>query len=178
MVHGIVQDLGGAIAVETPAEGGSRFVITLTELNEAAEESILENGLPTAPATHQCRHILVVDDDPAIIDLLRHFFERMGHRVRASVVATEALDWVRQGDQFDMVITDQMMPELTGIELARAIAELSPPTRVLLCSGRDDNIDYEDVAMAQIDGFVLKPFNLIELADTVECLLSEIATAD
>ena len=172
VVHGIVEDLGGTISVENGVQGGARFVIGLPEVAAAPQENRVAEPQPAdgSPPLHN-RHILVVDDDAAIVDLLRHFFERMGHRVSASTVSSEALGWIHQGESFDIVITDQMMPDVTGIELARTIAQSMPGTKVLLCSGRDDNIDYDDVAMAEIDGFILKPFNLIELADTVECLL-------
>jgi len=171
VVHGIVEDLGGTISVENGVQGGARFVIGLPEVAAAPESRVAEPRPADSPPSRHSRHILVVDDDPAIIDLLRHFFERMGHRVSASTDSSEALGWIRQGESFDIVITDQMMPDVTGIELARTIVQSMPGTKVLLCSGRDDNIDYDDVAMAEIDGFILKPFNLIELADTVECLL-------
>ncbi len=178
VVHGIVEDLDGTILVESPVEGGARFVVRLPEVVAATEESRVAESQPSLHLPPHSRHILVVDDDPAIVDLLRHFFERMGHRVSATTVSTEALGWVRKGEKFDIVITDQMMPEVTGIELARTVAESMPDAKVLLCSGRDDNVDYDEIAEAQIDGFILKPFNLIELADTVDCLLRGADAAD
>jgi CheY-like chemotaxis protein len=114
----------------------------------------------------------VVDDEPFIVEMLEAFFRRKGHRVSATTAATEALGWIRSGQPFDIVITDQMMPQLTGLELARTIAERLPGTKVLLCSGRDENIDHNEVAAARVAGFVLKPFDLIELADRIETLLA------
>ena len=96
-------------------------------------------------------------------------------RYAAAGNADEAFNLI-DAQEFDIVVTDQMMPGTTGIELARTVTTYMPDAKVLLCSGRDDNIDYDEVALARIDGVMLKPFNLIELADTVECLLSEVAS--
>ena len=177
VVHGIVEDLGGTITV-VPATvvGGSQFTLHLPETTVPVEESRVSESPLRDRVHHRGTRILVVDDDPAILDLLLHFFERMGYRVRATATPAEALDWIRQGERFDIVVTDQMMPGTTGIELARTVTTYMPDAKVLLCSGRDDNIDYDEVALARIDGVMLKPFNLIELADTVECLLSEVAS--
>jgi CheY-like chemotaxis protein len=171
VVHGIVEGMGGTIAVESPAEGGSRFVVRLPELASSPEETVAPKSIRPVEATVQARHILVVDDEPHIVELLRHFFERKGHRVSATTVPKEALGWIRKGERFDVVITDQTMPEVTGIELARAVAERMPDTKVLLCSGRDDTLDEDEIAAAHIDGFILKPLDLTELADTMQRLL-------
>ena len=173
VVHGIVEDLNGTIMVENVPEGGARFVIELPEALGTIQASHSENQPRPLPSTDQIRHILVVDDDVAIVEMLQHFFWRMGHHVSASTQPMEALGWVQEGKRFDIVITDQLMPGVTGTELARNITELQPETKVLLCSGRDDIIDYDEVAKARIDGFIRKPFNLIELANTVEALLRE-----
>jgi PAS domain S-box-containing protein len=167
----IVEHLGGTISVESPSEGGTRFVVRLPELASNEIETVAPKSLPPVQATVQAWHILVVDDEPHIVEVLRRFFERKGHRVSATTISKEALGWIRKGERFDLVITDQTMPEVTGIELARAIAECTPDAKVLLCSGRDDTLDEHDIAAAHIRGFVLKPLDLTELADTVERLL-------
>ena len=74
----------------------------------------------------------MVDDDPAIVKMLHDFFRRLGHIVKATTVSTNALGWIRKGERFDIVITDQMMPEVTGIEIARSVALFTPGTKILL----------------------------------------------
>jgi PAS domain S-box-containing protein len=177
VVHGIVEGMGGTISVESPPEGGACFVVRLPELASPAEKSVSKESLPSGQPTVGSRNILVVDDDPLIVELLRRFFLRNGHRVSASTAPSEALGWIKTGERFDLVIADQMMPGTTGIELARAIADWAPGTKVLLCSGREDIIDYDEIAAARIETFVLKPFNLTELADTVERLLEGVDAA-
>jgi PAS domain S-box-containing protein len=173
VVLGIVEDLGGHISVETPLEGGARFIVRLPELESVVEEKSPVESLALHRSTIERRHILVVDDDPMVANLLQHFFERKGHRVSCCVVSADALEWIKRGDRFDIVITDQMMPDVSGIELARSIAQCSSGTKVLLCTGRDDLIDYDEIAEAQIDGFFLKPFDLEDLSDMVESLFEK-----
>jgi CheY-like chemotaxis protein len=136
VVHGIVENLGGTISVESPPEGGARFIVRLPELASNATETIAPKSLPPVQVTVQTQHILVVDDEPHIVEMLRHCFERIGHRVSATTISSEALGWIRKCERFDLLITDQTMPEVTGIELARAIAECAPGTKVLYASRR------------------------------------------
>jgi PAS domain S-box-containing protein len=171
VVHGMVEHLCGDISLESPPEGGTRFVIRLPELASGEAEAVATQGMLPVQAEVRARHILVVDDEPHIVELLRQFFERKGHRVSATTVSKEALGWIRKGERFDIVITDQTMPDVTGVELARAIAECAPATKVLVCSGRDDTVDENEIAAAHIDGFILKPLDLSELAGTMERLL-------
>jgi PAS domain S-box-containing protein len=173
VVHGIVVDLGGTISLESPPEGGARFVIGLPECDQPDQTVTIAPSPPPIPTAGAVRRVLVVDDDQAIVDLLRRFFERMGYGVTTCTLSTKAVELICNGERFDLVVTDQMMPDVTGVELAKTIASHAPGTRVLLCSGRDDMVDYDEISASQIDGFLLKPFNLIELADTVECLRRE-----
>jgi PAS domain S-box-containing protein len=168
VVHGIVEDLGGTVTVESPAEGGARFVVRLPALAPVPAAPLsAERAAPEGSAV-QSRHILVVDDEPQIAEVFHFYLAGRGHRVSATTASGDALGWIRSGQRFDVVITDHMMPGVTGIELARAVAECAPGTRVLLCSGRDDMIGDDEIAAAHIHGFLVKPFELEELAEMVE----------
>ena len=168
VVHGIVEDLGGTIAVERPPASGARFVIHLPQADfVGGEAKAAQTSMVAGSVSPPSLRVLAVDDDSAIVELLCSFLKRRGHRVSTSTEPAEALGWIRGGERFDVVITDQVMPKITGIEFARAIGDCAPGTRVLLCSGREDLVDYDEIASARIDGFIVKPFNLIELAVTV-----------
>lgn len=172
VTHGIVEDLGGNISVASPDEGGSCFVVRLPEIDPAAGDAACPAGAPSAAAVATIRHILVVDDDLAVVALLRQFLQRLGYRVTSCSDPTEACSWISGGECFDVIVTDQFMPEVTGTEIARCAAEHSPGTKVLLCTGGTDMVDYDELGNAPIDGIFLKPFDLADLADTIEALLT------
>jgi signal transduction histidine kinase len=112
------------------------------------------------------------------LSVVHGIVENLGGTISVESPPEEALGWIEKGERFDIVITDQTMPEVTGIELSRTIADCAPGTKVLLCSGRDGTIDYDEIATAHIDGFILKPLDLTELADTMQRLLEGVeATA-
>ncbi|CAA7625067.1 CHASE domain-containing protein [Magnetospirillum sp. SS-4] len=170
VVHGIVEDLGGRIMIETAVDGGSRFVIELPEANgPMAPPPPVSDDSPSS--SFHCGSILVVDDETAITEMLRRFFSRQGHKVKAVSSGKEALDLIRDGVRFDLVISDHMMPEVTGIEIANAIKVYSPSTPVILCSGRDDKVTPEERDAAGVAAFMVKPLNMIELTDAVDRLL-------
>ena len=86
-------------------------------------------------------HILVVDDERGILDSLGKIFEREGYRVTTTDSGIEALELLRQGDRVDLVLSDIMMPKMSGIELLRAVKAISPSTEVLMMTafGTVDN---------------------------------------
>ena len=172
VTHGIVEDLGGTIAVETPREGGASFVVRFPEFDPVADDPACPGEDPPAVTVEPLRHILVVDDDLAVVALLRQFLQRLGYRVTGSSDPMAVCSRLKDGERFDVIVTDQFMPGVTGTELARCAAEHSPGTRVLLCTGGTDMVDYDDVGAAPIAGIFLKPFDLADLADTIEALLT------
>jgi len=171
VIHGIVEDLGGHIAVESLENNGTRFTISLPEFKGPLPEVSPDETDVMLGATRR-GSILVVDDEIAVAEMIRRFFERMGHSVRALSSSRQALDLIQGGERFDIVVTDQMMPQVSGIELARAVRSRTPGTPVILCSGRDDKVTQEECAKVGVSAFLGKPLNMIELTDLVDRLLN------
>ncbi|CUW41716.1 putative histidine kinase [Magnetospirillum sp. XM-1] len=171
VVHGIVEDYGGRISVEAIAEGGTRFIIDFPETDQKLSVSTdhLADEIPPAGCLGS---ILVVDDEIAIAEMLERFLQRQGHTVRALSVGQIAMDIIQGGEKYDVVITDQMMPAVTGVDIANAVRVHSPETSVILCSGRDDQVTPEMCQAAAIAAFLVKPLNMIELIDTLDRLLA------
>lgn len=176
VVHGIIEDLGGKIMVEPCKSGGTRITIGLPELAEFFPVA-MEDESNTMPDSIRPGSILVVDDEIAVAEMIRRFFERTGHSVVALSSSRQALDRIQGGERFDIIVTDQMMPEVNGIDLARAVHRKSPETAVILCSGRDDKVTPEECAAAGVNAFLTKPLNMIELTDLVDRLLSPAAVS-
>jgi signal transduction histidine kinase len=163
MVYGIIERHGGTMAVESVLGEGTTFIFTLPahvgmEAAAASESAEIARSL----------HILVADDQPILCEILVEYLRNDSHTVECAVNGREALDKFRAG-HFDLVITDQAMPEMTGTELAHAVRELSPRTPILLLTGFGDN-SAEGIGAegnSAIDQTLGKPVSPIDLRHAI-----------
>jgi PAS domain S-box-containing protein len=168
VVQGIVKSHGGAISVSSSPEKGTTFDIffpkVVGQISIDTEEAVM---LPTG---HE--RILFVDDEPDLVDLAKQTLEHLGYRVTASANSIDALKTFRdRADQFDLVITDQTMPHLTGVGLTREITRIRPGIPIILCTGFSESITQEEAMAIGVREFVMKPFVGRELAETVRRVL-------
>lgn len=169
VVHGIIKRHGGAIAVESALGKGSSFHIFLPR----AEEEALKKTRAPIPLLHGQERILLVDDEPDIVTALKQMLEGLGYRVSAFTGSEAALQSfkLRPGD-FDLVITDQTMPHLTGEELAREMLSLRPDLPIILCTGFSEAVSPEKVRDLGIKEFILKPIATRVMAETIRRALA------
>lgn len=121
---------------------------------------------PGAPAR---KRVLCVDDDPAITKVLTRWLGRHGFETLQTADPVEALGWLRTDPgAFDAVITDQKMPGLTGLELAREASSASPELVVFLATALDDRIRPDDLLDSRVSHLVAKPFDLSALAKALK----------
>jgi DNA-binding NtrC family response regulator len=107
------------------------------------------------------KRVLCVDDDPAITRVLTRWLEREGFEAVQTCDPVEALAWIRQvPDAFDAVITDQKMPHLTGLELARAASVAQRGLVVFLSTAQDDKLSPDELLDSRVSHLVAKPFDL------------------
>ena len=170
VTHGIVEGHGGHIRVVSTTGIGSTFSIYLplhkqlqAEPLEAVEKKEIRGG---------SEHILVVDDEQELAQLLEMFLNHYGYRVTSLSDSTAAYEWFRTNQQdVDLVITDMSMPHLTGKELAEKILAERPELPIILCTGFSEQINAESARQLGIRAFLLKPFQEKELAELVREVL-------
>lgn len=161
MVHGIVKSLGGNIYVYSEVGKGSTFHLFFPQ---APEGKRAESCEPVCIATGN-ETILYVDDEPQIVDMAQEMLATLGYRVEGVVGSVEAFErFSRFPDRFDMVITDQTMPGMTGCDLAKKVWELRPEIPVILCSGFNDLVNPESARLLGICEYVMKPYSKQEIA--------------
>ncbi|MDD3619558.1 MAG: PAS domain S-box protein [Desulfobulbaceae bacterium] len=163
VVHGIIQDLGGTIGVDSDA-GGTTFTVTIPETGRPAVEEQPRNGKPP----HGSESILFVDDEEDIRKTYRMMLEQLGYRVTACETPLEALSLVGDSTRcFDLVISDQNMPRMTGTELLGEIRRRRPDLPVILCTGFSEQLTEETARRAGASQLLLKPIDYRVLAETI-----------
>lgn len=165
VAFGIIQDHGGDIQVFSEVGKGTTVKVLLPilqKLPEVLAPTVLETNIPKGS-----ERILLVDDDEQVLHLEKTLLENLGYEVSPYQESSEALEVFRAApDNFDILITDMMMPGMTGDKLAQEVLALSA-LPIIICTGFSEKID-KDVAKAQgINGFLMKPILRSELAHMV-----------
>jgi two-component system, cell cycle sensor histidine kinase and response regulator CckA len=170
VVHGIVKSLDGAIKVETELGKGSAFRIFLPRI--ALEGDYETDGMKLAFRDGKEPRILLVDHDATLLKVGKRMLERFGYRVTTQNSGIEALEvFLKDPKEFDLIITDQAMPEMDGMELGQALTNVQPDIPVILCAGYCDEIDHTRMKDAGIRELVKKPVVFSELAIIARKLL-------
>jgi CheY-like chemotaxis protein len=171
MVHGIVKSIGGYITVSSKPKKGSIFNIYLPELDEEAVEIEMPS---TGTVRGGNEHILLIDDEEDIIEMLEKMLGHFGYQITTKTSSEEALTlFCSEPNRFDLVITDQTMPKITGIELTRKVRELRPDIPVILCTGFSELITEEKLKALGVKEYIMKPIHCKEMAGIIRSVLDE-----
>ena len=160
VVHGIVAGVGGAIVVESEPRQGARFDVYFPLV---ATEPV--RPMRPVVVTGGTERVLLVEDDALVRTALRRLLQSLGYRVTLACDGVEALTLLRaEPSAFDLVLSDQTMPNLSGLELAREVLAEQPAARILLCTGFSDSLDESSVLAAGVKGLIAKPVEKATLA--------------
>ncbi len=117
-------------------------------------------------------HILFVDDEPQIEKMGSRILESLGYQVTTRSSSTDALELFKeQFAEFDLVITDMTMPDMTGDLLAIEMKEIRKDIPVILCTGYSSKINEEKAYDIGIEAFVFKPFSKSDFSKTIRAVL-------
>ena len=160
VAHGIVTNHGGAIIVQSTLGVGTTFAVYLPRITEAAtSEKQGDEALPQGQG-----RILFVDDEEALAYMAQALLTRLGYEVVIKTSSLAALETFRiTPERFDLLITDQTMPALTGEALAREIRHLRPDIPIILCTGFSHTMDADKAMTLGINAFLMKPLVVQDL---------------
>lgn len=169
-VYGVVQQSGGAITVESELGRGATFKIYLP-LAEAEDGARRPEGSPLGAGSRQT--ILVAEDDPGLRELTTRVLSRAGYQVYTAGRHDEAEEICRRhGDAIDLLVTDVVMPEVSGKELADRLTGRFPRLRVLFMSGYTDEVVVKQGVQEGSVNFLPKPFTPSSLTQKVREVLA------
>jgi PAS domain S-box-containing protein len=171
VVYGIVKEHGGDIQVASDPGAGTTFTIYIPLIEKRTDAATIKAVKPLDTGTER---ILLVDDEEAIVRLVTKMLERLGYRVTSRTGSTDALELFSENPaEFDAVITDMAMPNMTGDLLAREMISIRPDIPIIICTGFSEKISQERAKYSGIRGFLMKPVVKSDLAEMVRRVLDE-----
>jgi len=174
-VHGIVENHFGSIAVSSKPNEGTTFDIFLPIVDhEVVSEIPGDEPIPTGTES-----ILFVDDDKAIVNMSKIMLEQLGYHVNSKTSSIDALvDFKRQPEKYDLVITDLTMPQMTGLELADEILSVRPDTPIILCTGHSSHLTSTDRSNRGIQAILTKPILSRTMSGAIRSAMERDVTED
>jgi PAS domain S-box-containing protein len=170
-VHGIVSQSGGTISVESARGAGTTFRVAFPQAAEARRPAVRE--VSVAPAKGR-ETILIVEDEPAVRELARRFLSAAGYTVLTAGTGVDAIRTCQShGDAIDLLLTDVVMPQMSGTLLRERLGEIRPGLRVLYMSGYSGTAIAHHGVLEEGMHLIHKPFNSGELARKVREVLED-----
>jgi PAS domain S-box-containing protein len=165
VVHGIIQNHSGIIQLRDNIPAGTCFDIFLpcTDISPLDQEDQTQ-----ADIIGGNERILLVDDEPAILDITRNILNRLGYETTCCPEGQTALaTFTKNPENFDLVITDQTMPNMTGEELAEQLSRLKKDLPIIICTGYSKMMTQERAGKLGLRHFLMKPVSRHDLAQAV-----------
>jgi PAS domain S-box-containing protein len=168
VVHDIVKQHDGYITVMSEPGKGSTFTVYFPQITGGPEANAAhDDEIPTGS-----ERILFVDDEEALVEMGEDILAELGYEVTSRMNGREALALLKSDpSRFDLVITDQTMPEMTGIELAKEVLAIRPDMPIIMCTGFSYVVDADKARAAGIKAFAMKPLTKREIARTIRKVL-------
>jgi PAS domain S-box-containing protein len=168
IVHGIVKSYGGFISFDSELGKGTTFDVFLPVAPKAT--------LPETDDTHKIptgnEKILFIDDEERVAEMAKDMLERLGYHVTVRTNSSEALGTFQNfTNQFDLVITDQTMPGMTGTDIAKRMLQIRHDIPIILCTGYSAIISEEEAKSFGIREYALKPLSKKNLAELIRKVL-------
>ena len=170
IVYGIIQDLDGDISIAS--EPGKGTVVTTLLPTIKTSQQPTSTSRPS-PLNHGHGRILFIDDQPEIVSWAKISLANLGYEIMATTNSTEALTWVKEDPKkFDLVITDLIMPEISGRKIIVSIHDLNKDLPIIICTGLDKNKAIEQTRDLNIQAILSKPLSMAEFSRAIRKALT------
>ncbi|MFW5856311.1 MAG: PAS domain S-box protein [Planctomycetota bacterium] len=154
----------GHVDVQSSPGEGSTFHVFLQRIAKGEAES----APSAAPALEGSGRILIIDDEPDILDVVNESLQASGYEVECCACPHEGIRRYREGpERFQLVLLDMVLPEMNGLQVFQALKEVDPDARVLVTSGYLASGTIQEVVDAGAIGFLKKPYDINELLRTI-----------
>ncbi len=170
VVIGIVKSHDGMITVKSRPGKGTEFHVYFPAISEKTKgKNVSNDSLPTGN-----EKVLIIDDQEIIVNMTARTVTRLGYQATTRTDSLEAFELLSsKPDYFDLVITDQTMPGLTGDQLTAKILSIRPDMPIILCTGYSSRINAEKAEQLGVSAFILKPVDKAGLASTIRQVLND-----
>jgi len=167
IAYSIMKRHGGKIDVGSEVGKGTVFNLSIPIRKEVEQKTVPSEPVRETMTTN--RHILVIDDEKEICTILDEFLSRSGHIVKAVNSGSEAIELSRR-ENFDLVICDLVMPDVTGYDVVKALNDLDETPKICIATGWGEKLKPMDEESLTVDFVIKKPFNLLELEKKISDL--------
>jgi PAS domain S-box-containing protein len=175
VVHGIVKTHRGEITVASTPGKGTTFNVYFPVTDAVTEPP--SKSLEVVPGGSE--HVLFVDDEKSLAEMGKHMLERLGYNVTVRTSSVEALEAFRKAaGRFQLVITDQTMPNMTGIQLTQQLIDIRKDIPVILCTGFSEAVNTGNFKALGIRAFVMKPIIKKDIAKIIRQVLDNPSTGN
>ena len=170
IVHDIIRSYKGVICISSDPDQGTIIDVYLPlidtppdKISEISTEAQIAIGNET---------ILLVDDEEDVLEMMHLILERLGYQVISTLNSVKALETFQEASKtFDLVITDQTMPKMTGMELIRELRLIQPDIPIILCTGFNEKITEENTRHLEVGALIGKPVRIAEIAEKIRKVL-------
>ncbi len=171
VVYGIVKEHKGDIKVYSEEGKGTTFNVYIPLMKKSAETTANDHVLVLPTGTES---LLLIDDEESVIRLEKQMLERLGYQVVAQSSSIDALKLFKANpNDYDLVVTDMTMPNMTGDKLAQELMSIRPDIPIVICTGFSERINKEQAEANKVKGFLMKPVVKFEMAQMVRKVLDE-----
>ncbi len=172
-VYSIVKSYNGAISVKSSLGQGTCFTILLP-VDKSKTKKKAHSLKSNIVKNTKGEKILFVDDNKDIVEMCKQGLEAINYKVENFTSSLDALKFFKEHHHdIDLVVTDQTMPDKTGIDLAKEMREINQATPIILCSGYAEAINQEEIEKAGIKKFIKKPLSVDELSYAIQNILND-----